>query len=303
MLDQARKSFSDPNSYNICCPFCENLIGKTDTSFHLNFNTAKGVFRCARCNASGKLSKLKGFELYEKPKAPPSLNQLKSKFELFKKKGQDTIDLSEFSIPLDPHETPIAYDYLLKRGLSVEDMRTYQLRVGMPYWDTERDFEVKKWCGRILFPFLRGGKCFYVIGRTYTEAEPRYLNSQGSKLHAIYNLDQVNGQCILCEGIFSSISAQKIIGIPAIAILGKTINAYQASLIRYRCHEIFLSLDGDTERREKMAMANLLRKMGLKVWVIDLPVIHQDSKKLKDPDDFKDRYSEFFKKAECQNMF
>lgn len=289
-----KKSLSVPNSYNLNCPFCENVIGKADTKYHLNINYEKHVFRCPRCNTAGSLTRLG----YEAPKPSYTLTQLKSKASKLSRNPSQRIDLDQLSWPLTHEKTPIAYKYITERGFTDEDIRTYSLRVGIPYYNEDLKYEVRKWSGRILFPYFNPtGECVYFVGRSYTDKEPRYLNSEGSKSNLLYNMNQVQGKCIICEGIISSITAQKITGIPAVALLGKTINPTQVSLLRSRCDSVYLSLDGDTQYRERMSIKAMLLKAGLKVWLIDLPVLEINGKKLKDPDDLKERYLGIFNQA------
>lgn len=292
-----KPSLSVPQSYSINCPFCITVIGKADTHYHLNFNTEKGVYRCPRCNSAGSLKYLRGYENLVKPSC--TLSTLRAQSERLFRKPPHTLDLNEVSWPLTKTETPIAYQYITERGFTEEDIRTYGLRVGTPYFDDNLGYEVKKWSGRILFPYFNSAQeCVYFIGRSYTGKEPRYLNSEGSKSTLLYNLDKVQGTCIICEGIISSIMAQKVTGVPAVALLGKSINTTQVSLIRSKCTEVYLSLDGDTQSQERLAIKRALLQAGLKVKMVNLPVIQEQGKKLKDPDDLKSLYLGLFETAQ-----
>jgi DNA primase len=202
----------------------------------------------------------------------------------------ESINLDQISWPVVATETPVAYEYLRTRGFSDEDIQKYNLRVGRPFQAPE-GYEVKKWSGRVLFPVMEGGACRYVVGRTVNGGNPKYVNSTASKSTVVFNLDNVSGdECIICEGIISSIAAQRATGVPAVALLGKVATGYQLSKIRSKCNTVYVSLDGDVQDQERMDLAKLLYRMGFKVFYIDLPAD-------KDPDDLKDGYLEYFKRA------
>lgn len=292
-------SASVPGSYNANCPFCEHKIGKVDTKKHLNFNTRKGVYRCPRCDTSGKLSDLSEFNLLVDSKAPelPDLKQRMA--ELFIRKRNVHFDLDLISWPLTPEQTPIAYNYIKVRGFTDDDIQRYGLRVGIPYFDPVRNYQVKKWTGRILFPFLNEtGECTYLVGRTYVGGEPRYLNSGGSRSALVYNLQEVQGECIVCEGIVSAIKAEKITGIPSVALLGKSATNFQLSRIRSRATRVWLALDGDTLPQEKDLIIQRLFALGCQVYIIDLPLqITPTGGKKKDPDDWSKIFLRLFESA------
>lgn len=297
------KSASVPDSYNMACPFCPIVIGKEDKGMHLNFNTAKHVFRCPRCLSAGSLSNLKEFSFISK--APKTISDIKLRAEkLFERSKPTLFDINKISWPLNIEKTPIAYKYITIRGFTDDDIKKYSLRVGIPYYDDVKDYEVKKWSGRILFPFInKSGEYKYVVGRTYIDSEPRYLNSEGSRSTVLYNIENINGACILCEGIISSISAEKATKVPAVALLGKSMNSFQISLLKSRTSEVFLSLDGDTSIKEREFIKTNLQRAGIKVWMIDVPIIKDGDKIRKDPDDHKESYLEIFKKARSTTPF
>src|SRR5690606_25255190 len=116
-----------------------------------------------------------------------------------------------------------------------------------------------------------------------------------SKSTFIYYLDAVkDDRCIICEGIVSSISATRVSGVQAVPLLGKSASYYQLSLIRNRCSEVWLSLDGDTSDYDKKKIINELYKIGATIWLVTLPVKEISGKKMKDPDDLHEEYLAHF---------
>ena len=288
------------------CPYCIKVIGKEDTKYHLNFNTLKQVYRCSRCDTSGRLSDLKELNLITDNNKKTDLESIKNKIKgLFNKRTNLDFDLETISWPLNEEKSPIAYNYMKVRGFADEDIFKYSLRVGIPYFDEGKGYLVQKWRGRILFPFMDNNqRCVYIVGRTYIGADPRYLNSEGTKSTLVYNLQNVTGDtCIICEGIVSSIKAQKATGVPAVALLGKSSSKYQLSLIRSKASTIYLSLDSDTIPSDKEKIIKELIKLGAKVKLITLPYKELGDRKLKDPDDYFLIYNDLFKSAEEISVF
>lgn len=305
-MDMKYGGFSDhiptgnPNQIRINCPFCHKKAGKDpDTKYHCYVNLMKKVFFCHRCSSTGKLKDLKGFEIMGSD--DPDINEfnkIKSRLiGMFSPPSVQSFNLDEISWPVDKVETPIAYEYLSKtRNLSDENIDKYGLRVGKPYWSEKYNREVNKWVGRILFPFYFENKCEYIVGRAYAGKDPKYLNSEGSRSALVYNIKNINyTPCIICEGIFSAITAEKVTKIPSVAILGKYITPLMAARIRSRTDEVYLSLDGDLTKDEYKKAIKTLLNTGFKVWNITLP-------KESDPDDLKESYLEYFAKAERVNL-
>jgi hypothetical protein len=281
------------------CPFCYQKLGKVDDKFHLGFNILKKVYNCLRCQSRGRLSDLKELSLLSGNTAT-TFNDLKNKInKIFLRKRVNLVNLDEISCPITKSETPFAYKYLLLRGFTDQDIEKYNIRVGMPFFDESKDREVRKWVGRILFPFFNiSNECTYVVGRSYNGKEPRYINTEGSKSAILYNINNVNGKVIICEGIVSSIFANKATGVSAVALLGKTITDYQVNLLKNKTNEVYLSLDADTTAEEQNKVIIKLLKADIKVNLIKIPLTQTDNGKLKDPADYKDGYQKFFSESE-----
>ena len=278
----------------INCPFCPQVGKGEDTKFHCYVNTTKGVFNCYRCKSTGPLSKLKGFlNNFASPTINIKPDELRAKLKgLFKPKKTTKFDLDEISWSIDDPACPLGYGYMHERGFTDEEMQKYSLRVGKNYKDEKGEL-VRRWAGRILFPFYEEGEVVFVVGRSYNDKDPKYINSLGSKDHVVYGIDRVvDGSCILCEGIISAIASERVTGVPSISCLGKTATRYQLSKIRNKTNKIYVALDGtdDVTERDRKNLNRSLLKLGLEVFEVLPP-------KGQDPDDAKEDFLRCFKEA------
>jgi len=279
---------SKKGEYLTCCPFCVKNGKTPDVDYKLGFNVYKKIYHCYRCGSKGSLNEMEQL-LYlvdhHVPEASDLRNKLNGLFNGRDHSDSDSIDLDELSWPIDPVNTPIAFNYMIDRGFTQGEMGYYNIRVG----------KEGKWSGRVIFPFIENSICRYIVGRSINGATPRYVNSSGSKSSLVYNYDNIQNSCIICEGIISSISAERATGIPSVALLGKSISRIQASKIRTKCKEVWLSLDGDCKDGEVDKVLDVLIKSGLRVWSVRLP---QD----KDPDDLKEDYLNYFSMAKRESL-
>lgn len=271
------------NEILIKCPYCQ------DHSYRLGINLTKGVYHCFNCNKAGKVSDVKEFAILGLSEPTQDFSAVKNKLKGMFESSSKEFDLDHISWPLEEANTPMAYKYMIDRGFSPEDIIKYNLRVGKPYEDINGKV-ITRISGRILFPFMLDGKCVYYVARTLNGATPKYLNSDGSKSTLVYNIDNVNGECIICEGIISAISAERTIGIPAVAVLGKSISFFQLNRIRSRSNKIYLSFDGDCSEEEISNILKKLTKVFDEVYLVKLP----DGS---DPDELKEEYKKYFMDA------
>jgi len=276
------------------CPHCVDRIGKIDTNHKMGINVKTGVYHCFRCKAKGKIKDSKEFdELNDRVNTSEEFNNIRNRvngvFQVVRKK-REIYDLNKISDPLTQEDTPIAWKYLTDRGVTEEEIKTNNIRVGTSFYDDEWKRDNFKWSGRILFPFFNSeGEVTFIVARSINGKEPKYLNSKGGKSHAVYGLEKVKGtKCILCEGIISAIAAERVTGISAVCLLGKTALPNQLLRLREKVSRIFLSLDGGEKTNE---LQKQLFKFGFKVYKVTLP---KDS----DPDDLGANYLQFFQKAE-----
>lgn len=287
MKDALPAHATDHSKYKTNCPFC----GK-NLHFYFNLRTKTGI--CFVC--MDKPIKL-GPEFIIEPDSKPTKNldelraALSKIFTTNPKINDNGIDIDVFSEPITPTRHPLSYGYITKeRRLTDDDIKKYDIRSGKPYREGER--VVNKWLGRVIFPFYDRGKCVYAIGRTYTGDDRKYRNVDVPKTDIVYGINRIqNRECIICEGLFSAIAAEKTTGVSAICLLGKTISPLQVYKIKTNADRVWLSLDGGVPETQVKSVIRSLIKSGFReVLRINLP---GDL----DPDELEDDYTEYFDKA------
>jgi hypothetical protein len=163
--------------------------------------------------------------------------------------GQDLLDLiapaedeliwQETELPPFESLTPIARDYLKRRGLSNQEMITQGLVV---------------WTGqyRVLFPYFKGGELIFWTSRRYSEVVgtgPKYLSQPGSKpLYEPITIPPVSpGTLVLVEGVLDALAVNRA-GFKAVALGGKNLAAHNMKnvlTLAENCGIIVVLLDGD----------------------------------------------------------
>jgi len=252
----------------LCCPYCEHVrIDKSpekrkDTKFHLYINIEKDLFNCYRCGTKGKASKLFPFiEMYKVSNA--TTGELKHLLEAVDHKVTSLhyFNIDELSYPVKNGLE--AYRYLTEyRGFSPETVSHYDMRVGLGRLE-----------GRVVVPFYNADRrCVYYSARSYTSTLPKYLNPKENKSHVIFNIDFVPSQevPIICEGVFSAISAGKT----ALALLGKFLSLTQLHLIARKYRVVKLALDGDVSMEQKMTYQQKFLNLGVSCGIVNLPREH-----------------------------
>lgn len=272
------KSGPVPGEYNAVCPKC----GKK--TFYINIYNKKFICFSSHCKIMGSyIDNNLDFSLevtYDSMR--DRVNRVGSISA-----SNVSIDLEEFSREVDKRRYPMAYAYLESRGFTSHDISKYNIRVGEKYYDEESDSVITRWVGRVIFPYFDSGTPVFALGRSYTGKIPKYMNTYGSKSVVLYNYENVSDECIITEGLISSISAEKYSGIPSVPLLGVTISQFQLYLISRKCKRVYLCLDGGVSTKDmEKALSNLVDE----VYVIELP---ED----KDPDDLKSDFLPFLEKA------
>lgn len=286
-----QKTTANPNEVRICCPFCVSKAKGEDTKYHCYVNLQKGAFNCFRCGAKGGVGALKRYINLGVSYVPEKFDNLREKMNnLFQLKKLQIIDLDLLSFAISEEETPIAWHYMIDRGFSPEELEFYKVRVGKTFWDDKMQKDIRRWEGRVIFPFYENDLPIYLVGRSYIDREPRYLNTSGGKGLVIYNIDQVKDECLICEGIISSIAATRSSGIPSVAVLGKFMSEHQMMKLKTRVSKVTICLDGDVTSREKKELSLKLWAAGFDVWIANLP---EDS----DPDEMKEAFPACVKQA------
>lgn len=296
-LDIPHKVGGSPNEIFICCPFCITKRGKADEDFKMGVNVQTGKFNCFKClsrNSNTKLNFLKNIEMYHDDSV--DLQSLKDRIDgIGVRTPNKPVDLDKYSWPLEEDDTPMAYQYVKERGFTDQDIYRLNLRVGKTYWDVNdrgEDYECKKWEGRVIFPFMEDDKPMFMCGRSYTGRDPKYRNSDDrSKGPYVYGLERVtNGTAILCEGIISSLAAERVTGVTGICTLGYFATWTQLMKIRTKVHTIYMCLDGGVDETVVKRLKKQLQDFDLNVYQINLP-------EEKDPDDLGLDFIPFFQNA------
>jgi DNA primase len=282
--------------FYICCPFCVKHGKTPDTQFKLGFNVKRRVYHCYRCRSRGSLADIKELQLLSFYQENKTLDKFQERLMAKPKRDVDVFDIDKISVPLTREDTPIAFQYMLNRGYTPEEIAFYSTRVGMEYTDEFGDI-IYRWRGRVIFPFYYEGSCIYAVGRSYNGKEPKYLNSTLPKGLVVYGIDNIVGKvCILCEGIISAHAAQRSTGISAVSVLGQDPLDLQLARLRNKVEVLYNALDGDVEPAKRRKLNKKLALMGFQVYDIEMPYGE-------DPDSLKEKFPEYFQQAKRVSLF
>ena len=206
------------------CPFCNDSKG------HLWYNDTKDVYHCWKCGKAGK-GRPSGRVKMERPESAATLIQ----------------GLPPDSIPLWKGSRGIisrrAYQYLIDRGLTVDDITKYQVHRAGSY---------------VVFPFFDGlGELKYWVARAFTKLDRRYTNCPIPRPDVIFSTGVPAVGGFVVEGIFKAIRVGKFY--PAIALLGKEMSEAQEIRIKLFFREwVIVLLDHDAVTKS-MEIWNRLR--------------------------------------------
>jgi hypothetical protein len=270
------------NEYRVCCPKCEEFVGKKDTKFHLYVNTVirnikdpekVGAWNCFRCDYKGwgldRLG-LKNIPIIKpniqnttinlkKPIKDNILTQLTLKVNKIKKNiAQSPQELklpvyfsTDFGKDLCGR---IAYKYLLFRGVTEKQLVEYNIGYcnAGPY------------SGYIIFPVYSQNKLIYFVARNiYSKV---YKNAPVSNKSVLFNYT-CQKQIVLCEGILDSLAFGK----HGVALLGKTMKDGQFNLLSENPPDrVFICLDSDA-RKNSVQIAKRLDSIVKDVRIVSLP--------------------------------
>lgn len=285
-----------PEQFSVQCPFCPPHY--QDGKYKLGINLEKDVYHCWRCNAKGRASEL--FLRFTGINKLDLLNYSfdKKNIEFDPNKGllkSELIAYDALSNKILENNLFNAKEYLNKRNITDEEIKYYDIRVA-------KNNTIYK--NRILLPIFDDfGNCVYFVARDYVNPDNKikYLTPFDThKAFCVWNLNNVkkDDKILICEGIFSAISANKLNGYTSTAILGKFISKQQAKIIANKNpSKIFLSLDGDVPENEiKKNLELLYMYYSGPIFVVHLPY-------KKDPNDIStEEYEKYVKLAEDQRI-
>ena len=186
------------DEYVVRCPWLDH-----PTHNHCYVNPVKQKFICHYCGERGLLKRL--LKKYEVDGEVDQLDEVE-------REQPDLIDFSQFAKVTggDGLMNQLAFSYLKDRGLSNEEIRTYDLR-----FSGEGRFY-----GRVILPTYENGKLVNFIGRSFMDCvQPKYMfPRKGETLltsrEAIFGYHEaVNNplsRMVIVEGIFDAIAVNRM---------------------------------------------------------------------------------------------
>lgn len=247
--------------YRTNCMFCE------DTKRHLYVNYTKGVYHCFRCGAKGKLLRRSADKFayldnlekkIEKGRYPHVDNPAKKN-----ETGGHTVKTLPRNFTLSTmqfHETP-AIDYLLGRGLTLQEIKDNDLRLSIDKRGVYQD--------TIIFPVGNEGYDYFVC-RRFTELKPKYVNAPWPKFDTIYTPHRYcknTGYRVVCEGVFDAIRIARVA--PVGALLGKEATPEQLERLAKRDLPVAIMLDRDAAVNALRLKLEIITKGG-KAFIVQL---------------------------------
>ncbi|MCD8870239.1 DNA primase [Staphylococcus gallinarum] len=198
---------------------------------------------------------------------------------------EDLIDSRK--IGYAPNNAHFCHDFLQKKGydiqLAYEAGLLSRNEENFSYYDRFRD--------RIMFPLTNAqGRTVGYSGRTYTNQEPKYLNSPETpifqKRKLLYNVDKARrairkiDEIILLEGFMDVIKSDQAGLKHVVASMGTQISQEHITFIKKLTSNVTLMFDGDFAGSEAtLKTGQMLLQQGLNVFVVQLP-------KDMDPDEY-----------------
>lgn len=189
----------------------------------------------------------------------------------------DMIDARK--IGFAPDSSHFATDFMEKKG--------YDLQLGYEAGILSRndtDFNYyDRFRNRIIFPLANAqGRIVGYSGRTYTEQEPKYLNSPESpifqKRKLLYNLSEARksirqkDEVILLEGFMDVIKADDAGLKNVVASMGTQLSNEHITFLKKLCSHVTLMFDGDFAGIEAtMKTGQQLLQQQFNVYVVQLP--------------------------------
>ena len=308
------------------CPFHQ------DHSPSMSVSKEKQIYKCFSCGATGNVftfvENYENVSFYEAVDivAKKAGFTLSTKIETYKKVEKYPRDYEMMNIALKYYQNNLntekgvdARNYLLDRGLSLEDIKTFD--IGLSFDDNNLNKllekkgysidEMKKlglvstkaeiydiFFNRIMFPIHNlDGKCVGFTGRIYKDKSiAKYLGSKESNIYKKSNIlfnyhrakDTIkfNKEMIIVEGNMDAIRLY-ISGIKnVVALMGTALTKEQIAIIKKLRCKVILMLDNDNAgEKATFDNSNLLEKEKIEVNVVRLTGE-------KDPDEKSTRHAE-----------
>lgn len=304
------------------CPQCERTVG----SGHLYVNYKKNMYNCFKCGLKGRdVAKLLYHIGYTRDilrSAPVDLieeikeqrdpmkevsEMLSPKIKEFKDYSTNLSVLTSYWMEHTKQLSIDAYNYLLSRGLTDQQIIQYNIREGVNRSGegvriNQKFYQGRDYSGRILVPSIHKDKgliSFYVardyLGRNNIAKylnPPQDLAFSSEDVWNLYNLDNKNGDVIICEGVFTAIAVGSIFK-NVVATYGKSISEKSNSEDKYQItsqgdklvaknfDRYIVAYDADA-RNELVSTCEYLALRGKNVYYILVPPKYGDHSDLSD---------------------
>jgi hypothetical protein len=269
---------SKPSEYRICCPYCVGLGETQDERFRLNVNVERDTAFCFNCKYSAKadaqkrvlhdlgMSFVSDVDIEDKPAVPEEP-------EVDKWPKDQVVDAI---LPFDKHTREWrGQKYLLKRGISKEDMSRFKIHICLNGRFRER----------ILFPVIRHKVIVGFASRDFGgSATAKYLNSRGPKY--LWNFDRRATKFVISEGAIKGIFVHKALADMgrhpkwcSISPLGSSITDSQISqLLEAKVKKVVILPDPDTPGlKGALRIAESLAASDIKVEIVSpTPTLQAD---------------------------
>ncbi|MBO8136693.1 MAG: DNA primase [Desulfotomaculum sp.] len=214
------------------------------------------------------------------------------------------------------HKGETARNYLNKRGISEQQIKTFQLGYAPAGWNNLIEFLTSKGCNlgeleklglviknrqgtgyydrfrnRIILPICdAAGRIVGFGGRALDNSNPKYLNTPETHLfnkrHLLYGLHlarkaiRESGYALVMEGYMDVIAAHQFGISNAVASLGTALTREQVKLLKRYTNEIVISYDADAAGvNAALRGLDIIQHMGCRVKVLQVP-------QGKDPDEY-----------------
>lgn len=228
----AYKRGSRPDEINLCCPFCVDRQETEDTRFRLGVNVKKNMSSCFNCGWKSRQAKV--WILRKLGARTEDVVDVEEVADPVIEEPVDEESAEELKLPIDwmrswkieRFDRP-AYDgvrYLLKRGMTLEEMKAYKIGISLtgPYQY------------RIVFPVYWRSKLRGLVGRDWTnQSKARYRNSEGAKY--LWNLPRTiptDDPLVLSEGCFKAWAIEKHLRVWSAALLGHNVTQQQLNQLK-----------------------------------------------------------------------
>ncbi|HYG60567.1 MAG TPA: DNA primase [Symbiobacteriaceae bacterium] len=307
------------------CPF----HGEKTPSFHVIPHMQ--IYHCFGCKASGDVIKflqerdhLSFYEamvqLAHRARIPLPKQERTPEEEKAYRERREMYDALEFSARFFHHQLhstdpgKVGLDYLLRRGLTDETIRTFRLgwapgygrlyqsarsrfptdvlqRVGLVIPRREGSGFMDAFFDRVMFPITDlNGRVIGFGGRILDGGGPKYKNTSDtplfSKRNVLFGLAQAKdairaqNQAILVEGYMDVIMPHQVGVKNVVAPLGTALTEEQCKLLRQQAEQVIVAFDSDTAgQMATLRSLDVLYETGCDVRILNLP----DGK---DPDEF-----------------